>query len=193
MQGPVLEYVPQLYRYRYPAGQLILAPVLAVLVGIPILFGLFGSVPLLCLPLATVAIVAAGCFITKEVWGGEWECRIQAGNLSFRRPKDHGWVAVPIQDIQHVFSIFYTNGDRWPEYEIVMADGRRMLLDHHLIGRFPDFKAAVQACNRSVQFGRRDGQLCHVCGEDLRVRRDKCPACDTPIPAQPPPVPRGQA
>ena len=175
------------YRYRRPPW---LWP--AFFIGIAAMFTAVvyatgGATQLALISAAAVTILAVvyGLTIARL---GTWESRVERGGLSFRRPRDRGWVVVEAVELDQVIELFDDANDRDPGYELVLRNGTRTLLDRRLIGRDKkQFRRALLAANPGIRFDRRNERHCYACGADLRVRTDRCPQCDTPIPA---PVPR---
>ena len=89
---------------------------------------------------------------------------------------------VSINEIERINEL---EGDRIEGYEFVMLDGKRMLLDRRLIGRFADFKAAMHSANSAIRFGSQDERICYACRGNAQPRSDRCPECDAVIPGPP--------
>jgi hypothetical protein len=116
------------------------------------------------------------------VAGGNWECRIEAGVVSWRTSRT-GWIQFQIADLAEVVVVGFPNVERIHGYELVMKNGERVVFNWRLVDPdFRSFKAAIQAESRAVKFSSRNGTLCYRCGTNLRVRRDRCPDCGMAIP-----------
>jgi hypothetical protein len=127
-----------------------------------------------------VALIRAALIARR----GNWECRIEAGVVSWQIPRS-GWSDVRLTELAEVVTMDYPNTKRGCQYELVTRNGDRLILDRRHVGpSFVRFKSAILVENRVVVFGSRNGNLCRQCGTDLRVRQGCCPNCGTVIPDQ---------
>jgi len=138
------------------------------------------------LAIGLTLVIIAVALIRATVWAaaGGWDCRIESGVLSWRSPQKD-WSHLQLAELKEIVTVNYPNAERGHQYELLMKNEGRLVLDRRLVDfDFAIFKCAILAENREVIFNCRNGNLCYKCGEDLRVRRDVCPACGTAIPRQ---------
>jgi len=182
MEAYSVNSLPPRYRHRYRIWRstlLLLFLAIAVLCAIHYPGNYVHPLAYLLAPIIISVALIRAAMITAE---GGWECRIEAGILSWHSPRN-GWSDLPLAELTEVVRVEYPYSDKWYEYELVTAKGDRFVLDHRVIDfDLRGFKSAVMAENRAVTFSSRNGLRCYKCGEDLRVRRDCCPNCGTAIP-----------
>jgi hypothetical protein len=180
MVGQITGRRVEQYRHRHPIWRSTLVPCLIAILVMGA-FHLYGRPA----PRAIADVVAAmiivaiarAAFISLR---GTWESWID-GNVLFWRLPGRTQSSIQLAKLNEVVEVDFPNEDRAKEFELVLNDGRRVVLDSRLI-QFKEFRAAIYREMPAVVFGSRNGKLCYACGEDLRVRKDRCPACGVAIP-----------